>query len=54
MKQKHFIDSHKGATPLAVLGLMAFYGSWENTTAWLYLATWAVRNSLGDQITKLS
>ena len=39
MKQKHFIDSHKGATPLAVLGLMAFYGAWDNTTAWLYLAT---------------
>ena len=38
MKQKHFIDSHKGATPLAVLGLMAWYDQWSNPTAWIYLA----------------
>ena len=39
MKQKHFIDSNKGATILAVLGMMAYYNVWENQTAWLYLAT---------------
>ena len=39
MKQKHFIDSHKGATLVAVLGLMAYYDQWENRTLWLYLAT---------------
>jgi len=38
MKQKHFIDSHKGATPLAVLGLMHCYDQWDNPTAWIYLA----------------
>ncbi len=38
MKWKHFIDSHKGATPLAVLALMAYFNQWENTTAWIYLA----------------
>jgi hypothetical protein len=39
MKQKHFIDSHKGATPLIVVGLMSFYEQWENTTLWVYLGT---------------
>ena len=39
MKQKHFIDGNKGATPLAVLALMSVYGAWDNPTAWLYLAT---------------
>jgi len=38
VKQKHFIDSHKGATPLAVLGLMTLYNQWDNPTAWIYLA----------------
>jgi steroid 5-alpha reductase family enzyme len=38
MKQKHFIDSHKGATAFAVLGLMAIYDQWQNPTAWVYLA----------------
>jgi hypothetical protein len=38
MKQKHFIDSHKGATSLAVLILMAIYDQWHNPTAWVYLA----------------
>jgi protein-S-isoprenylcysteine O-methyltransferase Ste14 len=38
LKQKHFIDSHKGATAFAILGLMAFFDQWENTTAWIYLA----------------
>lgn len=38
MKQKHFIDTHKGITPLAILGLMALYAQWSNPTAWAYLA----------------
>jgi protein-S-isoprenylcysteine O-methyltransferase Ste14 len=39
MRQKHFIDSHKGATPMAILVMMAIHGQWENPTAWAYLAT---------------
>lgn len=38
MKQKHFIDSHKAATGLAVLALIALYDRWHNDTAWIYLA----------------
>lgn len=38
MKQKYFIDSHKAATFLVVLALMAWFGRWQNTTAWVYLA----------------
>jgi protein-S-isoprenylcysteine O-methyltransferase Ste14 len=38
LKQKHFIDSHKAATGLAVLAMMAIYGQWQNPTAWIYLA----------------
>ena len=38
MKQKHFIDSHKGATAPAVLLLIWYFGQWENATAWIYLA----------------
>jgi protein-S-isoprenylcysteine O-methyltransferase Ste14 len=38
MKQKHFIDSHKGATGGFVLLLIALYGQWDNPTAWVYLA----------------
>jgi protein-S-isoprenylcysteine O-methyltransferase Ste14 len=38
MKQKHFIDSHKGITFVAVLIMMAVYDQWQNTTAWVYLA----------------
>jgi protein-S-isoprenylcysteine O-methyltransferase Ste14 len=38
MKQKHFIDSHKGATGLAILAMMAIYHQWTNPTAWVYLA----------------
>jgi len=57
MKQKHFIDSHKGATPLFVLGCMAWYQQWDNPTAWAYLAThgtygilWVIKsNTFGDR-----
>jgi protein-S-isoprenylcysteine O-methyltransferase Ste14 len=38
MKQKHFIDTHKGATAFVVLLLMALYQQWHNPTAWVYLA----------------
>ena len=38
MKKKHFIDSHKGATAPAVFLLIWYFGQWENTTAWIYLA----------------
>jgi protein-S-isoprenylcysteine O-methyltransferase Ste14 len=37
MRQKVFIDSHKGVTPLAILAMMAVYGQWDNPTAWVYL-----------------
>lgn len=38
MKQKHFIDSHKGATAFACLALMHHFNQWDNPTAWVYLA----------------
>ncbi len=39
LKQKHFIDLSKGATPFVVLGCMFAYQAWDNPTAWAYLAT---------------
>ena len=38
LKQKHFIDSHKGATALFTLLMMFVYSRFENTTLWIYLA----------------
>jgi steroid 5-alpha reductase family enzyme len=38
MKQKYFIDSHKGVTFLAILVMMAYFNQWQNPTAWVYLA----------------
>ena len=38
MKQKHFIDTHKGATVPMVLILIWYFHQWENTTAWIQLA----------------
>jgi steroid 5-alpha reductase family enzyme len=38
MKQKFFIDSHKGITFLAILIMMGLYHQWDNVTAWVYLA----------------
>ena len=38
MKQKYFIDSHKGATAPAVFFLIWYFGQWDNATAWIYLA----------------
>ncbi len=37
-KQKYFINSHKGLTFLAILALIAWFGRWDNVTAWVYLA----------------
>ena len=38
MKQKHFIDIHKGITPLFILFLITYYNSWSNPAAMIYLA----------------
>jgi len=38
LKQRHFIDIHKGITALAILGMIAIYNQWDNPTAWVYLA----------------
>ena len=38
MKQKFYIDIHKGITGLVVLGMMALHDQWDNPTAWIYLA----------------
>jgi protein-S-isoprenylcysteine O-methyltransferase Ste14 len=38
VKQKYFIDSHKGLAFLAILGMMAYFQQWQNPTAWIYLA----------------
>lgn len=38
LKQKHFIDIHKGVTFLAILAMMAYFNQWQNNTAWIYLA----------------
>ena len=37
MKQSTFINSHKGATFIAVLIMMAIHDQWLNPTAWVYL-----------------
>ena len=36
-RQRHFIDSHKAATALAVFTMIAIHGAWDNATAWIYL-----------------
>jgi steroid 5-alpha reductase family enzyme len=38
MKQKYFIDSHKGVTFLAIISMIAWFDQWQNPTAWVYLA----------------
>jgi steroid 5-alpha reductase family enzyme len=37
MRMRHFIDPAKGITALVILGMMAVYRQWGNTTAWVYL-----------------
>ena len=53
LRQRHFLDTHKAATPFVVLGLIGYYSQWENTTAWIYLALhgsygllWLVKSNL--------
>jgi len=38
LKEKYFIDVHKGVTGLYILLLMQAYGTWGNVTSWTYLA----------------
>jgi len=38
MKQKHFIDIHKGLNSLFILFLMYYFDSWADIDAWIYLA----------------
>ena len=38
MKQKYFIDSHKGITFLFILFLLYFYNAWDNMTILIYFA----------------
>ena len=37
-KQKHFIDFHKGITPLFIVILLTCFDQWDNLVALLYLA----------------
>ena len=37
-KQKYFIDSHKGLTPIFILLLIDYFNAWNNIEAILYLA----------------
>ena len=37
MKQKHFIDFHKGITFLYILFLINYYSAYDNATIWIYL-----------------
>ncbi|MFM8322823.1 MAG: methyltransferase [Chloroflexota bacterium] len=46
MPMKFYIDTHKGATFLFVLLLMAFFGRWDSPAAWLYLALHGVYGAL--------
>lgn len=38
LRQRHFIDSHKGATGAWALATIALHDQWSNPTAWTYLA----------------
>ena len=38
LKQKHFIDSHKGLTPVFILLLIFYFNAWNNVFATIYLA----------------
>ena len=45
LKEKHFIDVHKGATGLYILLLMQAYGTWGNVTSW---TTWPYTGPTGS------
>ena len=38
LKQKYFIDSHKGITPLFIIGLINHFDKWDDQIALLYLS----------------
>lgn len=38
MKQKFYINTHKGVTFLVILVMIGLYQQWDNVTAWVYLA----------------
>ena len=38
MKQKYFIDIHKGLNSVFILFLMCYFESWDNLIAWIYLS----------------
>ena len=38
LKQKYFIDSHKGITPVFIIFLIYFYDCFDNINAMIYLA----------------
>ena len=38
LKQKHFIDIHKGMTPIFIIFLISIYSQWTNLDAVIYLA----------------
>jgi protein-S-isoprenylcysteine O-methyltransferase Ste14 len=42
LRQKHFIDVHKGATAVFALLCVARFNQWENPTAMIYVATHGV------------
>ena len=53
MKQKHFIDFHKGITFLYILFLINYYSAHENIAIWVYLGLhgtygilWVVKSSI--------
>ena len=38
LKEKYFIDIHKGITGLFMVFIMYIYGTWGSVTSWVYLA----------------
>ena len=38
LKQKYFIDSHKGITPLFILALIFYFNQWDNMVALIYFS----------------
>ena len=38
LKQKYFIDTHKGLTPIFIIMLISLFNQWNNMEAILYLS----------------
>ena len=38
LKQKYFIDIHKGITPIFIIFLICYFHQWDNLVALIYLA----------------